>query len=549
MPSTAATRRNCALQSSAMSSAPNPKITRLVAIFCVTILAFTSASAQKASPKRATVTAEQATANYLDSIRKDPLLLREFLLKFPKGGDLHNHLSGAIYAESYIQWAADSGFCVNTQTFSFVPAKSSAHGDSSTQPNDATCQNEDAKLQRPAADALRDPVFYRDLIDALSLRNHSSAVKPDEYQFFDTFPKFGLVSGSRTGEMLAEVAHRAALENEHYLELTLSVDAGVAFPVADKTPWMGDDHLAEYRDRLLQSGLRDAVAKGRARLDAAESTMKTILGCGTAKPDVGCTVTIRYIGEVLRAMSRERVFAQTLANFEIAQADARVLAVNLVQPEDWLVPVRDYDLHMRILDYLHREYPKVHITLHAGELAFGQVMPNVLGTHIPKAIDMGHAERIGHGVDVMYYPEAQDLLREMVQKHIAVEIALTSNEFILGVRAAEHPFMQYMKAGVPLVIATDDEGVSRSDVTHEYQRAVESYNLSYAQLKQLSFNSLEYGFLPGKHLWTHMAICDAAKATQSNDCNQLLNNNEKAREQFRLEKEFLEFERAHSGAH
>jgi hypothetical protein len=443
---------------------------------CVTTLASASALAQKASPKPASAGAENLTAKYLDSIRKDPLLLREFLLKFPKGGDLHNHLSGAIYAESYIQWAADSGFCVNTQTFTFVPAKSTAQASSPAQANDSPC--EDAKLQRPATDALRDPVLYRDLIDALSLRNHSSAIKPDEYQFFDTFPKFGLVSGGRTGEMLAEVAHRAALENEHYLELTLSIDAGVAFTVADKNPWTGDASLADYRDRLLQSGLRDAVSKGKARLDAAEATMKTILGCGAAKPDVGCSVTIRYIGEVLRAMSRERVFAQMLASFEIAQADPRVVAVNLVQPEDWLVPVRDYDLHMRMLDYLHRQYPKVHITLHAGELAFGQVMPNVLGTHIPKAIDMGHAERIGHGVDVMYYPEAQDLLREMAQKHIAVEIALTSNEFILGIRGAEHPFMQYLKAEVPLVIATDDEGVARSDVAHEYQRAVETYNLS-----------------------------------------------------------------------
>ena len=27
----------------------------------------------------------------------------------PKGGDLHSHLSGAVYAESYIQWAAAKG--------------------------------------------------------------------------------------------------------------------------------------------------------------------------------------------------------------------------------------------------------------------------------------------------------------------------------------------------------------------------------------------------------------------------------------------------------
>jgi len=38
----------------------------------------------------------------------------------PKGGDLHSHLSGAVYAESYIAWAAEDGVCVNRTTFFLV---------------------------------------------------------------------------------------------------------------------------------------------------------------------------------------------------------------------------------------------------------------------------------------------------------------------------------------------------------------------------------------------------------------------------------------------
>jgi hypothetical protein len=46
-----------------------------------------------------------------------------FLLKMPKGADLHNHLSGGIYAERYVQWAADKGLCVNNTTMSMsVPS-------------------------------------------------------------------------------------------------------------------------------------------------------------------------------------------------------------------------------------------------------------------------------------------------------------------------------------------------------------------------------------------------------------------------------------------
>jgi adenosine deaminase len=80
-------------------------------------------------------------------------------------------------------------------------------------------------------------------------------------------------------------------------------------------------------------------------------------------------------------------------------------------------------------------------------------------------------------------------------KKIAVEISLSSSATILGVTGAWHPLRQYLKAGVPVVICTDDEGVSRSDLTNEYVRAVLEHNLSYAELKQISRNGLEYSFL------------------------------------------------------
>ena len=57
---------------------------------------------------------EQKTAGYFESIRKSPPKQLAFLLKMPKGGDLHNHLSGSIYAERYIEWAAENGLCINT---------------------------------------------------------------------------------------------------------------------------------------------------------------------------------------------------------------------------------------------------------------------------------------------------------------------------------------------------------------------------------------------------------------------------------------------------
>ncbi len=146
-------------------------------------------------------------------------------------------------------------------------------------------------------------------------------------------------------------------------------------------------------------------------------------------------------------------------------------------------------------------YPNVHISLHAGELAPGMVPPEGLRSHIRLAVEQGHAERIGHGVDVMYENRPYDLLKEMAAKHVMVEINLTSNDVILGVKGREAPFPIYRRFRVPVALSTDDEGVSRIDLTHEYVRAVETYGLSYADLKQMVRTSIEHSFTPGESLW------------------------------------------------
>ena len=47
---------------------------------------------------------------------------------------------------------------------------------------------------------------------------------------------------------------------------------------------------------------------------------------------------------------------------------------------------REFDLHMKMLDYLHGLYPKIHISLHAGELAMGLVPPEGLRFHIRESV-------------------------------------------------------------------------------------------------------------------------------------------------------------------
>jgi adenosine deaminase len=207
---------------------------------------------------------------------------------------------------------------------------------------------------------------------------------------------------------------------------------------------------------------------------------------------------------------------------------------------------------MKIVGFLHDLYPKVHINMHAGELAPGFVLPEGLCCHIRLAVEVAHSERIGHGVDVMYEDRPYDLLKEMAAKHVMVEINLTSNDVILGVKGKDHPFPIYRKFHVPVALSTDDEGVSRIDMTHEYVRAAETYALSYTDLKQLVRTGLEHNFLPGASLWREpdvftriAAACapDAAGAAKpSAGCASFLKASEKAQQQWELERRFHEFE-------
>src|ERR1700721_4169595 len=86
------------------------------------LIAASSAIAQKpavTSPSNSSA-AENRTAHALDLARTDPLNLYAFLVRMPKGADLHNHLSGAIYAESWIRAGAEDHLCVNVATLSCV---------------------------------------------------------------------------------------------------------------------------------------------------------------------------------------------------------------------------------------------------------------------------------------------------------------------------------------------------------------------------------------------------------------------------------------------
>jgi adenosine deaminase len=242
---------------------------------------------------------------------------------------------------------------------------------------------------------------------------------------------------------------------------------------------------------------------------ASTGKITTALACDARNAQTGCGVTFRYILQINRNNSPDEVFVQTAIAAALIRADPRIVALNFVGPEDNFVARRDYTRHMQIIRFLAHDVP---VALHAGELWLGLVPPPDLTFHIREAIEIAGARRIGHGVTLAFERDMEDLLAEMRARPVVVEINLTSNDLILGVRGKDHPLPAYLAAGVPVVLSSDDAGISRIDLTNEYLRAARDYGLEYRALKAIARNALIYSFLDEAQKRDELARFDRASA-------------------------------------
>lgn len=508
--------------------------------FCPAVFAlFVFLAGQTGRVSADPVAAPPSVATLFERVKTDPVRLELFLRAFPKGADLHNHLSGAVYAESFLKWAAGDGLCVSLKERTILASHCPKPGEG----------------QVPADGLPGNETGWNEMVNALSMRNFipTEHDRSGHDHFFATFLRFMAVESRHQGDMLAEAAERAARDNVQYLELQIApitFDALGEMMKAAALPPLRTEADFSRAYEALKPALGRMAALSHAAIDEMEARARTIMKCGTAQASAGCGVTVRYQYSALRTFPAPFVWVQLVAAYESARQDTRLVGVNIVAPEDDPVALRDYDLHMQMFHTLNRLYPGTNLSLHAGEVTPSLVPLGDLDHHIRAAIDVAGAKRIGHGVDVLWEHDPASLLEEMARRSILVEINLTSNDEILGIRDGRHPFSLYRQADVPVALSTDDEGVSRSDLTQEYMRAVLAYHLDYPTLVQLSRTGLEYGFMPGQSLWAGHHLGQAVSAcsgmvpggSAAPACERFLKDNMKARLQWQLEARFQAFE-------
>ncbi len=435
--------------------------------------------------------------------------LRLFLNLMPKGGDLHQHFTGTTYAETYLDFIKKENCWINKRDFSVIlrwPKDSKEYNNpdyQKTLPDTLSVDKlrSDNKMLSDFFMVWSDKDFY----------NHYHDQTAPDVQFFGTFANFSTIlkyDGALYIEGLKILKNRAQLENVQYIEqMFVSPGYKVTNPDFDAQARsaVASGNIAQLRS-VFQNFIQNVVKPDPNFAKGMSSYNDRVKSCADAVNDD--TFTLRFQSYVSRNDSPAEVFSALYTAFCEADKSDLVVGVNIVNAENAPTAMSDYSLHMQMFRYMKELFPGVKTSMHAGELTIGMVRPEELTFHITDAVMVAQADRIGHGVDIGYEVKAPELLSLMRDKKIAVEINLTSNDFILGVKNGEHPFRLYLDHGVPVVLTSDDEGVSRNNLTDDYLNMVQRYGITYDRLREIAANSIRYSFLNEKEKQRQLAILD-----------------------------------------
>jgi Adenosine deaminase len=498
------------------------------------------------------LTAEEREAqanDHMEFLRSDPAALKAFLYDMPKGGDLHSHTSGAITTEKLIQWGAEDGACVNTTTY--VASNPCVAG---TTPLSATAT---------------DQALYNAVLSAWSMEGHPGPLLSAHQHFFDAFGKYGAVQiDSRNDDSYADILSKAGQNGQIYVELQQGFGSGTGGNIAaglfgPSDTWDAQTLLAKRQQIIATPSFTSAINNQAASIAATLKGTRELLGCETPSPDPGCGVDVRLIVSANRTGTRAVVFGQWVFAYELAQVVPEIVGVNLVSPEENANSLTYYNDEMFALGTLddfndsQTGRKPLHISLHAGELiseVLTATTQDHLTFHIRNAVELAHAERIGHGVDVLGETAgdgAADLLKDMSAAGVMVEICLTSNRVLLGASGTKHPLSKYLEQNVPVALATDDQGILRGTITDEYLAAATDQGLDYRKLKSMARVSLEHAFAEGASLWAQpegygqpVTACANQElgAVPDSGCQSFLDANKRASLQWELESQLAAFE-------
>jgi len=216
----------------------------------------------------------------------------------------------------------------------------------------------------------------------------------------------------------------------------------------------------KHPDQLSVDGVLDAVLEG---LEQARQQLGV---------EAALIVSINRSYPVASAME--------VARAAVARMDRGVVGLDLAGDEVHH-PVEKFQ---EVFDFARSQ--NLHITIHAGEAAGPQ--------SIRRAVEVCHAERIGHGVRLQEDLSVMELVRK---RAIPLEMCPNSNRLINVVTdLTSYPMARYFHGGIPVTLSTDDRHIFDLDLTHEYCDMARLGGMTLEELEEVSLNGARFSFLP-----------------------------------------------------
>jgi adenosine deaminase CECR1 len=437
----------------ATSSAASPRRLFLAA----GLAALLSAASVEASSVDTPAPAEN---RWFEEVKKTatPEQLYTFLYAMPKGGDLHNHLTGAALSE----WMWDAALAQEKHGYIYY-TKVSIRNCAPYGSNEFGAEP------------------YLMLFRNLAAVNHA---KLDECQRSE-FKRLQDLDARQKQGWLDSLRLDRAYEgrNEFFGAHWQRMNDLYTNPY-----WIAEilyrNMEAFGKEGLLYLETQQGI-NGMRRPDGSEISLDeaaTVIRARLAAPDAKATgVEVRLQNAVLRfAPNAEE---QTRGYYAINDAYRDLfVGINFVGRED---DDKGHPLRfLTTLRELRHKYPDINLAIHAGEVD----EPN---RHVRDTLLLG-AKRIGHGVNLITDPDTMLLMRN---GPYMVEINLISNLLLEYVNDySQHPFPEYLRTGIPVALSTDDRGMWDSNMTDEFFVAVREFNLSWTEIVQMGRNSLSHSF-------------------------------------------------------
>jgi len=373
-----------------------------------------------------------------EEIRRNasPLEMYAFFWDMPKGGDIHHHLSLSFRPEEIYQTASNF--------YTRVKLTACPGGSEDSAP----------------------PLRFR----MVSPANYSALSACEQGDYVQLAKLDGEQKAAWASSLIIDRAYEGRNE---FFEVIVNRVTDIA-----RNP----ETMLQLMATLLQRYARENILYLETQYLAPSDEVAAKVRARLAEPDLASLPTkVRFQAVIVRFRPDAEQLLERAYAFVDRNRDLWV-GVNMAGRED-----NAKGNALRFLPAfrkLRRTYSGIHLSIHGGEV-------DAAGPEVRNTLLLG-AERIGHGFNLITDPET---MLQMRRGRNLVEVNLVSNRLLeYSPDLDAHPFIEYLRFGIPVCLNTDDSGVWDSNLTDEYMLASKHYRLTWSEIVQLGRNSLEHSF-------------------------------------------------------